>query len=309
MSGAAMPKLTVICPVHNEEVTISLFFDRIRPVFEKLSAAYETELLFINNASTDGTLQAIAGLRRAHAWVYVISLTSNVGYQRSVECGLRSAKGDLFVVIDVDCEDPPEMIPDFLASHERGYDIVYGERVDREEPAFLKKLRKVFYRFTRAIADEHIIVDMAEFALITAEVRDAVVQDSNSFPFIRASIGRIGYRRIGIPYKRQARVAGRSHYNIARMTVFAVAGILSSTTLPLRLPIYLLPPWAAVIVTLGYWHAKTGAAWAYTGITVLFALYVGTAVSFMAIYIARIYKNTLGRPNYYIDRRSSQLQP
>ena len=304
-----MQKLTLICPVHDEEVTIPLFFERLREAFEKLAGTYRTELVFINNASTDGTLDAIELLRRAHDWVYVISLSGNVGYQRSVECGLRNAKGDLFVVIDVDCEDPPEMIPDFLEAHERGYDIVYGERVDREEPAFLKKLRKLIYRFTRAIADEHIILDMAEFALITSEVRDAIVQDSNSFPFIRASIARIGYRRIGIPYKRQARVAGESHYNLARMAVFAVAGILSSTTLPLRLPIYLLPGWAALMMALGYWHATSGATWAFTSIMVLFALYVGTAVSFMAIYIARIYKNTLGRPNCYIDRRNSRLQP
>lgn len=304
-----MQTLTVICPVHDEAAAIPLFFERLRAVFETLAGRYRTELVFVNNASTDDTLEAIAALRRAHDWVYVISLSSNVGYQRSIECGLRTAKGDLFVVIDVDCEDPPEMIPDFLATREQGYDIVYGERVDREEPAFLKKARKMFYRFTRAIADEHIILDMAEFALITAEVRDAIIQDRNSFPFIRASIARIGYRRIGIPYKRQARVAGESHYNLARMTVFAVAGILSSTTLPLRLPIYLLPPWIMVIIALGYWHAKSGETWAFTGIMVLFALYVGTAVSFMAIYVARIYKNTLGRPNYYIDRRSSQLQP
>ncbi|HWI13392.1 MAG TPA: glycosyltransferase family 2 protein [Burkholderiales bacterium] len=304
-----MQTLTVICPVHDEAATIPLFFDRLRAVFETLAGRYRTELVFVNNASTDQTLEAIAALRGAHDWVYVISLSSNVGYQRSVECGLRTAKGDLFVVIDVDCEDPPEMIPDFLATREQGYDIVYGERVDREEPALLKKARKMFYRFTRAIADEHIILDMAEFALITTEVRDAIIQDCNSFPFIRASIARIGYRRIGIPYKRQARVAGESHYNLARMTVFAVAGILSSTTLPLRLPIYLLPLWTAVILSLGYWHAKSGETWAFTSIMVLFALYVGTAVSFMAIYIARIYKNTLGRPNYYIDRRSSRLQP
>jgi len=168
--------------VHNEEKVVPLFFERVLPVIKKLSAQYQVDLLFLNNASTDGTYQVIEQLRQEHAFVYVITLSSNVGYQRSLECGLRNAKTDIITFIDADCEDPPEMILEFVKYYEQGYDLVYGERVDREEIRAIKMLRKLFYHIVHRVADEDIILYMAEFSLLTAEVRDAMVQDQNSFP-------------------------------------------------------------------------------------------------------------------------------
>jgi dolichol-phosphate mannosyltransferase len=241
--------------------------------------------------------------------VYVATLSNNVGYQRALECGLRTAKGDLLVVIDADCEDPPEMIRDFLAEQEKGFDVVYGERVDRAEGALMKGLRRLFYRVTRALGDDEVVLDMAEFALITSAVRDAMVADANSFPFFRASIGRVGFRRVGLPYKRQSRVAGQTHYNLFRMTTFAVAGILSSTTLFLRLPIYLLPFWILAVAGLGASYLSSGSRASAVMLLVLICGYFGATAAFIAVYIARIYKNSLGRPNYVIDRKLSSLQP
>jgi glycosyltransferase involved in cell wall biosynthesis len=281
------PRLTIICPAFNEEAALPLFFERTRAV----------TLAFVRSAA-----ERFPG-------VYFATLSKNVGYQRAVECGLRIAKGDLFIVIDADCEDPPEMIPEFLACHAQGYDVVYGERVDRPEGEVMKALRRLFYRITRAVADDEVILDMAEFALITSEVRDAIAADASSFPFIRASIGRVGFRRAGIPYKRQARVAGRTHYNLLRMTTFAVAGILSASTLLLRLPIYLLPFWLLAVVVLTALYASGSQPWQMVTLVGLICGYLGATTAFIAIYVARIYKNTLGQPNYVIERRSSALQP
>src|SRR5258708_31034150 len=158
-------------------------------------------------------------------------MSRNVGYHASLECGLRNAVGDLLVFIDVDCEDPPEMILEFVEKYEQGYDIVYGERVDRSESKVMKKARKFFYRLLRAVADEEILLDMAEFSLFTKEVRDAILDENTSFPFLRASIARVGFRRPAIPFKRQSRCAGRTRYDLMRMSVFAVAAMLSASTL------------------------------------------------------------------------------
>ena len=230
----AKTKLTVICPVYNEQKVVPLFFGRLHPIRERLSAEYDVDLLFCDDASTDGTLDAIQAIRKDYPNVFVITLSRNAGYQRAVECGLRNAKGDIFILIDVDCEDPPEMILDFVRKHREGYDLVYGERVDREEAAWIKSLRKLFYRIMRLVGDENIILDMAEFSLMTDEVRIAIMQDHTSFPFIRASLGRVGFRVAGIPYKREARIAGETHYNFIGMAIFAIAGVLSSSTLPPR---------------------------------------------------------------------------
>jgi len=304
-----LPRLTIICPVYNEEKVIPLFFERAVLVINELSLRYRVDLLFINNASTDGTYQAIEKLRQLHEFVYMISLSSNVGYQRSLECGLRNVKGDVISFIDVDCEDPPEMILEFVKYYEQGHDIVYGERVDREEIRLIKTLRKFFYHIVKRVADEDLILYMAEFSLFTAEVRDAIVADHNSYPFIRSSIARVGFNRIGIPYKRHRRIAGETHYNFFGMMIFAIAGILSASTLPLRVPIYLLPFWVLLSAILGAAQILTGNPWLLL-VNVLSAIvYLGGTAAFTSLYVARNYKNGLGRPNYVIHRRYSHVQP
>lgn len=303
-----LPRLTIICPVFNEEKVISLFFERAFPVITVLSEHYQVNLLFLNNASTDETYEKINTIRQQHEFVYVITLSRNVGYQSSLECGLRNAIGDVFVFIDVDCEDPPEMLLEFARLHEQGYDLVYGERVDREEASLIKICRKAFYRIVRRVADEDIILYMAEFSLFTAEVRDAMVEDNNSFPFIRSSISRVGFHRIGIPYKRQRRIAGETHYNIIGMTVFAIASILSASTLFLRLPVYLLPFWLAFTLLFGALFIVKGNPWFLLANVFVACTYLGGTCAFVALYVARIYKNVLARPNFVVHKRFTHMQ-
>lgn len=286
-----------------------MFFGRVRPVMEKLSERYVVHLLFLNNASTDGTAEEIAKIKVLWPATYVITMSRNVEYHASLECGLRNAVGDLLAFIDVDCEDPPEMILQFVEKYEQGYDIVYGERADREEPEMLKGARKVFYRLLRALADEEIILDMAEFSLFTREVCTAILDERTSYPFIRSSISRVGFRRVAIPFKRQKRIAGKSHYNLIGMSIIAIGGILAASTMFLRLPMYLLPLWIVTLGGLGIGYIYTQSLWLVVAAVVVFAGYVGATVAFTALYVARTYKNSLHRPNAFIDRKKSTFQP
>ena len=297
--------VAILVPVFNEERVVPLFFQRILPVIQELSHEYTPQLVFINNASRDQTCEVISQIRDENPFVFLLSLAKNVGYQRSLEFGLRNSTGDIFVFIEVDCEDPPEMILEFVKNHRQGFDVVYGERVDRIERASIKFMRKVFYRVMKAVADEDIVLDMAEFSLMTQEVRNAIIQDSSSFPFIRASIGRVGFKRIGIPYRRDKRIAGETHYNIWGMMLFAVAGILSASTLLLRVATYCLPIWIGAMLTLGVLASRGSRPWAFTALVVLGFTYCGAVLSFISIYLARVYKNTLGRPNAFLDHRRS----
>ena len=303
------PIVAILVAVFNEEKVIPLFFERMAPVVEQLSTQFTPHVIFLNNASTDGSIQAIQDIRAKFPHVYLLSLARNVGYQRSLEFGLRNCVGDVFVFIDVDCEDPPEMIPKFVQHYQEGYDIVYGERVDRIESSFVKFLRKIFYRLMRVVADEDIILDMAEFSLMTNEVREAIIKDSSSFPFIRASIGRVGFRRKGIAYCREKRIAGETHYNILGMVVFAVGGLLSASTLLLRISAYALPFWLFTMIALGVAATVTASHWALTWLIVLGFSYCGAVLGFLSIYLARTYKNTLGRPNAFLDHKRSFPQP
>jgi polyisoprenyl-phosphate glycosyltransferase len=149
---------------------------------------------------------------------------------------------------------------------------------------------------------------MAEFSLFTAEVRDSMIIESNSFPFVRASISRVGFKRVGIPFSRQRRIAGATHYNLIGMSTFAIAGILSASTLLLRLPVLILPFWLSGLTLLAVRYAQTGLRGYAASIAVLTAAYLGASVSFIAMYMARTYKNGLRRPNSYIQRELSFQQ-
>jgi dolichol-phosphate mannosyltransferase len=300
--------LTVVCPVYNEQQTIPLFYERMRRVFDSLQGRYRAQLIFSDNGSVDRSRDLINDICDRDPDVSLIALSRNFGYQSSIECGLRHAAGDVMLVIDVDCEDPPEMVTTFLDHHEQGYDIVYGERADRPESATIKLARKAFYRFTRLVADEHFILDMAEFCLITSEVRDAVFQDNNSFPFVRASIGRIGFAVKGIAYTRHPRVAGKTHYNLTRMAVFAIAGVLSSSTFLLRLPAYLFPFWLLLMLIIAATGLVTGGTRPLMLLLLLGLSYCGFILMSLGIYLARVYKNGLNRPNYIINRKLTRLR-
>jgi dolichol-phosphate mannosyltransferase len=302
-------KITVICPVFNEAGSVPIFVGRLIAVREQLIDRYDVDLLFSNNASNDETLELINRLRQDNPFIYVATLSRNVGYQASLECGLRTARGDLFIFIDVDCEDPPEMILDFISEFEQGgYDIVYGERVDREESVLIKTGRKIFYRILKAVADDEVVLDMAEFSLLTCEVRDAIVQDSSSFPFVRASIGRVGFKRRAIAYKRRKRVSGSSNFSGLKLIDFAIAGILSSSTLLLRLPVQTLPFWLAAVIALAFVRISNDSRWLDAALIVLIASYVGCSLAFIAIYTGRTYRNSLRRPNFFISLKHSHLQ-
>jgi len=296
------PQITLICPVYNEEKTIPIFYARVRGLFEKIDQTHNCNLLFVDNCSRDKSLQTIREIRKKDPRVFHLGLSINVGYQRSMEAGLRNAVGDFFVIIDVDCEDPPEMIEDFIKIQQEGFDIVYGERIDRSEGFLVKNMRKLFYRVTRFVSDEHFFVDMAEFCIMTSEVRDALIQDMSSFPFIRASIGRVGFAYKGVRYKRHPRVAGKSNFNFYRMATFAVAGILSSSTLPLRAMVYSFP--ILILSTILSSAGITPISFLYTAMLTYLAL----GVMFNSIYIARIYKNGLGRPNAFLVKRKTERQ-
>ena len=307
-SSPVLPTLSVICSIYNEAKAIPLFYQRISRVFEQLSSRYTPQLFFVDNGSEDGSLDVIRKLISNNDNLFVFVLSRNFGYQCAIDCAVKNTPGDLFVIIDVDCEDPPEMILDFVKHHESGYDIVYGERTDRPEGFLLRSSRKIFYRIIRRVADENFVLDMAEFSLFTSEVRDAIIQETNSFPFVRSSIGRIGFRRKNIPYRRESRIAGQTHYNLAGMIFFAIAGMLSASTFPLRAAAYVFPFWIAVLTGLMIAYSANY-FWCMPLALLIGFGFCGLTIASASLYIARIYKNGLDRPNAIIRTRLSVLPP
>jgi dolichol-phosphate mannosyltransferase len=304
--NVSKPLVSIICPVYNEEASVPIFFDRLSSALDPLRGTFDFELIFMNNASSDGSLACITEIRKLHDWVHVITLSRNFGYQASLTCGLSNAVGDASVFIDVDCEDPPEMIPQFLDYWQRGYDVVYGQRDRRPESAAMVAGRKFFYRITRLIADNDFILDMAEFSLISRRVRDVCLYNRSTFPFIRNEIAYAGFRRHGISFERQQRVAGTTNYNFVRMTRFAIVGILSASTFPLRfsayaatvlVPLNLIMAAVSLFVPDVRWQALILCNWAS----------VLLSAGSISLYVARTYKDGINRPLYVIDRQLTAM--
>jgi polyisoprenyl-phosphate glycosyltransferase len=299
------PLISIVCPVFNEEKTIPIFHARLSKALASLQEQYNFELVFTNNCSSDGSLDAIRRIRSGDPWVQVITLSRNFGYQASLLCGIRHCRGHAIVIIDVDCEDPPEMIPDFVNGWRQGYDIVYGRRDRRPEPLMMRIARKAFYRLTRLIADYDFILDMAEFSLFSARVRDEIVNNRSTFPFIRAELGFVGFRRLALPYTRGTRVGGQTHYNYFRMTQFAIGGILSSSTFLLRISVYLgIPLAVANMLFLGASFLLAPSA-GFSRLMVLDLTYLVLVSSFTSTYLARIHKDGIQRPMFIVDWEQS----
>jgi glycosyltransferase involved in cell wall biosynthesis len=297
--------LAVIVPVHNELGNIAPFYERTRAVLESLQGA-SWQVVFVNDGSTDASLERICEIRARDDRVKVISLSRNFGYHAVLLAGLSLVAADRYAMIDVDCEDPPELLLDFHAAIEGGADIAYGIRSNRVEPAFVTFFRRLFYYLNRGIADSDIVLWMAEFAMISRQVRDAILAPHTTYVLLRAELGYVGFVRVGIPYVRGVRTSGKTHYNFLKMTRFAVSGFLASSTFPLRLILYvavvagLVFPLVVLLAGLGPGSIASLASVA----TFYFAL---LALSTIALYLARTYKNGVARPVFIVDKNRTYL--
>ena len=297
--------ISIICPLINEEESIPIFYERLQAAIKPLKKTYDFELFFTNNRSTDRSLEIIKDICKNDSMVNVLTLTRNFGYQRSMLAGLNQAKGDIYIFIDVDCEDPPEMIPEFIEYWEQGYDIVYGLRDKREEPKIIEYCRKLFYRILNAVIDNESILDMAEFSLFSKDVRDVIISNKSTYPFIRNEIAYVGLKQKGIRYNRQKRAASKTYYNLIGMFQFAIAGILTASTFPLRLIMYLSIPIFFTNLVILYQNVF-GNINNYMDIIILLDLmFIVFSVPLISIYLARIYHDVIGRPNFIIDWKNS----
>ena len=310
-----MPLISIVIPTYNEAVILPLFYTHLAEALGPLEPRASCELLFVDNGSTDGTLALLKQMRAADPRIKIATLSRNFGYQAAITAGLTLARGDAVACIDADGEDPPAILARFIETWLEGnVDVVYGIRGRRPESALMQLGRRAFYRVTRALADHEIILDMAEFGLLDRRVRDAALSTHSTFPFVRAQVGYVGFRRVGIRYDRAPRLGGRSHYDLLRSFRFGLAGILSSSTFPLRLVAYggmvLLPAGlASVIAVVGLGLRQDGlgsVGWLSVAMATLL-VWIVFSLGVLAIYLARIYKDQVGLPLYVIDHQRSSL--
>lgn len=230
-----MKKITVVSPCYNEEDNVAVCHETVRQIFERDLPGYEREHIFIDNASNDRTVEILREIAAKDPSVKIVVNARNFGVFRSTFNGLRHATGDAtLVMLPVDLQDPPELLPEFVKLWEQGYEIVAGARSTREETFALRTSRKIFYRVVNSLSDFELSPDVGEFQLIDRKVLRAVLQHNDHYPYIRGIIASVGFKRIIIPYTWRARKRGVSKHNLFMLIDQALNAIFAFTKAPLR---------------------------------------------------------------------------
>ncbi|MGB3148915.1 MAG: glycosyltransferase family 2 protein [Paracoccaceae bacterium] len=230
-----MKTISIVSPCYNEEDNVETCYETVRAIFAAELPDYRCEHLFIDNCSTDRTVEILRGIAARDPSVKVVVNARNFGVFRSTFNGLRHATGDAtLVMLPVDLQDPPELIPEFVRLWEQGYEIVAGARSTREETFALRSSRKLFYRLVNALSDFELSPDVGEFQLIDRKVLDAVLQHNDHYPYIRGIIASVGFKRIILPYVWRARKRGVSKHNLFMLVDQALNAIFAFTKAPMR---------------------------------------------------------------------------
>ncbi|WP_241160188.1 glycosyltransferase family 2 protein [Desulfovibrio sp. ZJ369] len=231
--------LSLVIPVCNEEDAIPVFLKKINEVFENQKAIL-LEMVFVNDGSQDRTLKCLLEQQKKDARIVIIDLSRNFGKEAALSAGLKFAGGRVVVPLDVDLQDPPELIPVMLEEWRKGYEVVLARRVKRQEDSWAKRVSAgCFYRIHNTFAMQKLPENVGDFRLMDKSVVDALNSLPESCRFMKGIFAWVGFRRTCIDYARPARVAGHTKFSAWRLWNFALEGITSFSTIPLRIWLYL----------------------------------------------------------------------
>ncbi|WP_375269904.1 glycosyltransferase family 2 protein [Phenylobacterium sp.] len=302
--------LSIVAPCYNEAQGLPLFFARLDAVLSRADVAYE--VICVNDGSRDETLAVLLAHQQSDPRVKVLNLARNFGKDVALSAGLDAAKGDMVVPIDVDLQDPPELIIDFICAWEAGADVAVGVRSDRHSDSLLKRMTAGgFYRLFNAIADVPLIRNAGDFRLLDRRVVEVLRLLPERRRFMKGLFSWVGFRQVLIPYVRAPRAAGTSSWRYWRLWNFALDGFTAFSTAPLRVWTYLGTSaavvalvYAAVIVvrTLFFGRDVPGYPSLMVALLLAFGLQM-VAIGVLGEYLARIYEEVKARPLYVVMDR------
>jgi glycosyltransferase involved in cell wall biosynthesis len=302
-------KLSLVVPIYNEEQVLPLLREAIDRFRGEVHCA--TEVVLVNDGSSDGTLEYLAEWASCDPAVKVLHLSRNFGHQIAATAGLDHTTGDAVVLLDADLQDPLAVIHQMVERYCEGYDVAFGERESRAGESAMKRFTAwAFYRIMRALVYHRLNVDTGDFCLISRNCLDGLNEMRETHRFLRGMVAWVGYPQIGVKYHRRPRVAGSTKYPIRKMLAFAWAAATSFSTVPLRISTVLgivIGLFAieegvrASLARLLGWYTVSG----WTSLMVVTAL-VGSAmllsIGVVGEYVAKLYEQAKGRPLYLVAR-------
>ena len=299
--------ISIVTPVYNEEDNVVFFHEEITKVMKTTGMDYE--LIYVNDGSKDRTDELIRELAEKDSHVRAITFARNFGHQTAITCGMDFARGDAVITMDGDMQHPPELIPLLLEKWKDGYDIVQTIRTSTEDSGFIKKITSAgYYKVINSISKTPVTPGGSDFRLMNRKSLDVFLRFREHARFIRGIVGGLGFKQTTIKFEAPARHAGVSKFSMNKMLLFAMDGILTNSTTPLRAAFYAgaISGFIGILLILhvlySYLVGNTVPGWATMTILIAFfgsANLVGLGI--IGEYIGRIYEESKNRPLYWIS--------
>ena len=313
----SVEKISVVLPVYNEDENIDFIHGEIKKVFELLGHDYE--MIFVDDGSTDGSLDRLKKLKKADQKVIYVSLSRNFGHQNAIFAGMNYATGDAVITMDADMQHPPSLIPKMIDLWRRGVEIVYTTKKEYRLPLIKKLIIRISYWFISHISGLKLGFGQSDFRLIDKKVLDVILTMPEYHKFLRGQMDWIGFRKEGLSYNVEKRRAGKPKYSYRKLSELALNGIFSFGKYPLHLvllfSLFILAVSSIYILSIMFiWVLKLfnivamnmPPGWTTIAMAVVF---LGSlqliAIGILSEYVGRIYDQTKGRP-IFIVRESSE---
>jgi len=299
--------ISVVAPAYNESENVVPFYEAMKTVLDGLPA--EWEIICVNDGSKDDTLQKLVELHRRDARLKVIDLSRNFGKEIALTAGLDHASGDVIIPIDIDLQDPPELIGRMIELWDEGNDVVYATRIRREGESLIKKATAAgFYRLIAKITHIEIPKDTGDFRLLDRKVLDDLKKLRETHRFMKGLFSWVGYRQVSLPYERKPRYAGKTSFNYWKLWNFAIEGITGFSIAPLQIAMYsglvvslFAFVYAVIIVAKTLIFGENVQGYPSMMVTILFLGGVQlVTIGIIGEYIGRIYDEVKQRPLYLV---------
>jgi dolichol-phosphate mannosyltransferase len=300
--------LSIVIPMFNEEDVFPLLKEQLIAV--KRDLACRVEIILVDDGSRDETYRLMFGWAQEDADIKLIALSRNFGHQIAITAGMDASSGDAVVIMDADLQDPPSLIPEMIRSYCEGYDVVYGQRTEREGETWFKLVTaSLFYRLMRRFVDKRLPANTGDFRLVSKRVIEDLRRIREHDRFMRGLVAWVGFPQKALPYKRAGRAAGETKYPFTKMLKLATNAILSFSALPLK-----IITWIGFISVLVSFVFIGRTLWQYlfdpqslvlgwASLAILISFFSGVillSIGMLGIYVAKIHTEVQDRPLYMV---------
>jgi dolichol-phosphate mannosyltransferase len=287
---------------------VSLLFKRLQDLLGQLPC--QAQVVMVNDGSSDATIVKLRDIAQADRRFEVLSLARNFGHQLAATAGLDAARGDAIVLMDADLQDPPELVLDMLVEYEKGYDVVYAQRLQRTGESIFKRASAwLFYRLMRALIYKDLPVDTGDYRLVSRRFLDALNHMRETHRFLRGMVAWVGFPQTAVPFVRPPRAAGETKYPLTKMLRFAWTAAISFSPLPLQASFFVGSIFFGIgfvysLYALAQWLLGAYLVPGWTSVILVTSLGTGGVMILIGVlgeYVARIYEEIKGRPLYVIS--------